>query len=271
MSRGKNLQAMTKYDGQKLVICNGFVPEGETYELDGKTINLDDYIVIGIKKNETATTDGENKSESGEGEKEAESGLQVEQRTLLFRLLVKKNSGLIRETIKTADEAEQTLEKILEGAWENYQKDNPKLERTSSYQVKEADEPGSVIYRENIREIPKKLTKIDSIGYFVCIVLLLLYLVYKFFKGSDYYTTLILTGNTKLEIILLFLVELAVLFVFACGLAFGLSWVVCKILGLGSVVIKPIISKNVRIIAIPFVIISVLIIIKDYGRIFRRR
>ena len=268
---GKNLQAMTKYDGQKLVICNGFIPEGETYELDGKTINLDDYIVIGIKKNETATTDGENKSESGEGEKEAESGLQVEQRTLLFRLLVKKNSGLIRETVKTADEAEQTLEKILEGAWENYQKDNPKLERTSSYQVKEADEPGSVIYRENIREIPKKLTKIDSIGYFVCIVLLLLYLVYKFFKGSDYYTTLILTGNTKLEIILLFLAELAVLFVFACGLAFGLSWVVCKILGLGAVVIKPIISKNVRIIAIPFVIISVLIIIKDYGRIFRRR
>ena len=269
VTRGKNLSVMTMYDGKKTVVCNGFVPEGETFTLDGKTLNLDEYIVIGIKKNENANTaDKDNESDKGEGE--TESGLQVEQRTLIFRLLVKKNSGLIR-TKYTADEAQVKLEGILDGAWENYQTDNPNLERTSSYVVKEADKPGSVIYRDKIREVPKKLTKIDSIGYIVCIGLLLLYVVYKFFKGSDYYTALVLTGDTKIEIVLLFLAELAILFVFACGLAFGLSWVVCKLLGLGAVVIKPIISKNLRIVAIPFVAVVVLVVIKDFGKIFRRR
>lgn len=194
----------------------------------------------------------------------------MELRTLLFRLLVKKNSGVIR-TKYTADEAQRYLEQILEGAWENYQKDNPNLERTSSYYVKEADKPGSVIYNEKIRDIPDKLVKVDRIGYFLGIALLLLYLLYKFFKGSDYYTALILTGDMRIEIILLFLAEVAILYAFACGLAFGLSWLVCKLLGLGSVVIKPILEKNLRIVAIPFAAVSVLVLVKDFGKIFRRR
>lgn len=269
MALGRRLTTMTLYDGKKTVVCNGFIPEGETYTLEGKTLNLDEYIVVGIKTSDSSnTSNDETGDNSGEGEKE--SGLQVEKRTLLFRLLVKKNSGVIR-TKYTADEAQVKLETILEGAWENYQKDNPDLERTSTYKVKEADKPGSVIYRDKIREVPKKLTKVDSIGYLVCVGLLLLYVVYKFFKGSDYYTALVLTGDTKIEIVLLFLAELAVLFVFACGLAFGLSWVVCKLLGLGAVVIKPIITKNLRIVAFPFVAVVALVIAKDFGKIFRRR
>ena len=271
LTRGKNLTAMTLYDGKKTIVCNGFIPEGETFTLGDKTLNLDEYIVVALKTSDSSNTSKDDKNaDSDDGEKDKESGLQVEQRTLLFRLLVKKNSGVIR-TKYTADESQVKLETILEGAWENYQMDNPDLERTSTYKVKEADKPGSVIYRDKIREVPKKLTKIDSIGYIVCIALLLLYVVYKFFKGSDYYTALVLTGDTKLEIVLLFLTELAVLFVFACGLAFGLSWVVCKLLGLGAVVIKPIITKNLRIVAIPFAVVVALVIAKDFGKIFRRR
>ena len=271
LTRGKNLTAMTLYDGKKTIVCNGFIPEGETFTLGDKTLNLDEYIVVALKTSDSSNTSKDDKNaDPDDGEKDKESGLQVEQRTLLFRLLVKKNSGVIR-TKYTADESQVKLETILEGAWENYQMDNPDLERTSTYKVKEADKPGSVIYRDKIREVPKKLTKIDSIGYIVCIALLLLYVVYKFFKGSDYYTALVLTGDTKLEIVLLFLAELAVLFVFACGLAFGLSWVVCKLLGLGAVVIKPIITKNLRIVAIPFAVVVALVIAKDFGKIFRRR
>ena len=271
LTRGKNLTAMTLYDGKKTIVCNGFIPEGETFTLGDKTLSLDEYIVVALKTSDSSNTSKDDKNaDSDDGEKDKESGLQVEQRTLLFRLLVKKNSGVIR-TKYTADESQVKLETILEGAWENYQMDNPDLERTSTYKVKEADKPGSVIYRDKIREVPKKLTKIDSIGYIVCIALLLLYVVYKFFKGSDYYTALVLTGDTKLEIVLLFLAELAVLFVFACGLAFGLSWVVCKLLGLGAVVIKPIITKNLRIVAIPFAVVVALVIAKDFGKIFRRR
>ena len=271
MALGRRLTTMTLYDGKKTVVCNGFIPAGEKFTLGDKTFDLDEYIVVALKTSDSSNTSKDDKNaDSDDGEKDKESGLQVEQRTLLFRLLVKKNSGVIR-TKYTADESQVKLETILEGAWENYQKDNPDLERTSTYKVKEADKPGSVIYRDKIREVPKKLTKIDSIGYIVCIALLLLYVVYKFFKGSDYYTALVLTGDTKLEIVLLFLAELAVLFVFACGLAFGLSWVVCKLLGLGAVVIKPIITKNLRIVAIPFAVVVALVIAKDFGKIFRRR
>lgn len=272
VSRGKNIPSLTVYDGAKALVCNGFIPEGETFKVGDETINLDDYIVAIIPKQEEKKKE---EAKSGEGEdnkdgKDQESGLQVEQRTILFRLLVMKNSGVFRTKL-TADEAQRNLEGILDGAWENYEKDNPDLERTSSYVVHEADKPGSVIYREKIRNIPDKLTKVDSIGYFVCIVLLLLYLVYKFIKGSEFYTTLVLTGDTKLEIVLLFLAELAILFAFACGLAFGLSWIVCKLLGLGAVSIKPIVSKNLRVVLIPFIAIAALVIAKNYGKIFRRR
>ena len=269
MTRGKNLSVMTLYDGKKTLVCNGFVPEGETFKLGDKTINLDDYIVIGLKTTDNSSTTDTPKDGENDDDKEPD-GFSVEIRTLLFRLMVKKNSGVIR-TKYTADEAQRNLEKILEGAWENYQKDNPNLERTSTYLVKEADKPGSVIYNDKIREYPDKLTKVDRIGYFVCIALLLLYLVYKFFRGSDYFTTLVLTGDMRIEIILVFLAEVAILYAFACGLAFGLSWIVCKLLGLGSVVIKPILEKNLRIVAIPFAVVSLLIILKDYGKIFRRR
>ena len=270
ISRGTNLIAMTLYDGRKTVVCNGFVPEGETFKLGDKTINLDEYIVIGLKKVENAnTTDASADKGENSSDKEQDS-FTVELRTLLFRLLVKKNSGVIR-TKYTADESQRNLEKILEGAWENYQKDNPNIERTSTYYVKEADKPGSVIYNDEIREYPAKLKKVDRIGYFVGIVLLLLYLVYKFFKSSDYFTALVLTGDMRIEIILLFLAEVAILYVFACGLAFGLSWLVCKLLGLSSVVIKPILEKNLRIVAIPFAVVSLIVLFKDYGKIFRRR
>jgi len=269
--KGSNFNVMMSSVSKAIIICHGYVPEGETFQIGDKTINLDEYIVVGIKKKETASS-GDNKKDGkeGDGEDETESGLQVEQRTLLFRLLVKKNSGLIA-TKYTADEAQQKFQSILESSWENYQKDNPDLERTSSYVIREADKPGSVIYRDKIRDIPGKMKKYDTIGYIVCVGLLLLYLVYKFLKGSDYYTTLVLTGDTKFEIILLFLAELLVLFVFACGLAFGLSWAVCKLLGLREVAVQPIISKNLRIIAIPFVVVAGLVIAKDFGKIFRRR
>ena len=270
VQRGTNISAMTLYDGAKTIVCNGYVPEGETFKLGDKTINLDEYIVICLKKVEN-TNPEDGTSEKGENadDKEQDS-FTVELRTLLFRLLVKKNSGVIR-TKYTADESQRNLEQILEASWENYQKDNPNLERTSSYSVKEADKPGSVIYNDEIRDYPEKLTKVDKIGYFVCIALLLLYLLYKFFKGSDYYTALVLTGDMRIEIILLFLAEVAILYAFACGLAFGLSWLVCKLLGLGSVDIKPILNKNLRIVAIPFAVVSVLVLVKDFGKIFRRR
>ena len=272
VSRGKNIPAVTVYDGTKTLKCNGFIPEGETFTVGDETIKLDDYVVAIIHKQEEKEDpkNGEGEGEDGKDGKDQESGFQVEQRTILFRLLVMKNSGVFRTKL-TADEAQRNLEAILDGAWENYQKDNPDLERTSTYVVHEADKPGSVIYREKLRDIPDKLTKVDSIGYFVCIVLLLLYLVYKFIKGSEFYTTLVLTGDTKLEIVLLFLAELAILFAFACGLAFGLSWIVCKLLGLGAVSINPIISKNLRVVLIPFIAIAALVIAKNYGKIFRRR
>lgn len=270
ISRGTNLIAMTLYDGRKTVVCNGFVPEGETFKLGDKTINLDEYIVIGLKKVENASTPDASADKGESSDDKEKDSFTVELRTLLFRLLVKKNSGVIR-TKYTADEAQRNLEQILEGSWENYQKDNPNLERTSTYLVEEADKPGSVIYNDKIREYPDKLTKVDRIGYFVCIALLLLYLVYKFIKSSDYFTALVLTGDMRIEIILLFLAEVAILYAFACGLAFGLSWLVCKLLGLGSVVVKPILEKNLRIVAIPFAVVSLLVLFKDYGKIFRRR
>ena len=275
--RGQNTKATSLYRKDLFdLVCIAFIPEGETLTLHGQKYNLDDYLVISLrqveKKEDPASTNTSDSGKDGKDTKdgEGESGeLTPANRMLLFRMLVKKNSCSFT-TKYTADEAQRSIAAIIDEAWENYKKDNPKLERTSSYVVKEADEPNSVIYRDKIREIPKKLVKIDSIGYIVCIILLLAYLLHKMYKGSDYYTMLILTGDTKFELMLLFVFEAAVLYAFSCGLAFVLSWAVCKLLGLGTVAIAPILSKNLRIVVIPFAVSLVLIAIRDFAKGFRR-
>lgn len=277
-ARGSNINAQTLYEGAKKFICCGFIEEGAKITVNGAEVLLDDKIVI-VLHNKTTDTPAttENNNETGEtGEKTdtpaAPAGKTFEagERMLLFRLLVLKNSCYIN-TNYSADETERKLESLLASSWDNYKKDNPTLTRTSEYKIREADKPGSVVYRENIREVPGKLKKIDAPGYYICIILLALYFFYKFFRGSDYYTTLIMTGDTKIEIVLLFAVEAAILCAVACGLGFVLSWVVAKLLRLGAVAAAPIISKNVRIVLIPLIAVSVVIVLRDYGKIFRRR
>ena len=281
---GTNTTAMTLYNGDRKLVCIGFSKEGEKLTVAGKEYTLDDTIVIIMhrKGRKTATdnkTAGKTTNTTGEGDKTdnanaaadpAGKTFETSERMRLFRILVLKNSCFINTKL-TPDEAQLKLEEILTSSWENYQKDNPNLERTSSYRVHEADKAGSVVYRKGIRKIPDKLKKIDSPGFFICILLLTLFFLYKFWRGSEFYSTLYLTGDTKIEIILLFVAEAAILYALACGIAIGFAWVIGKLLGLGTVSAAPIISKNLRIVLFPLIAVSAVVIIKDFGKLFRRR
>ena len=266
----------TLYDGSKSLLFRGMIPEGETLTIGGTTYELDDYIVMISPADPNATADDDD-DDDDDGDDDGKDSDKPEGKTFdtndrlkLFRILVLKNSCYIN-TRNSADEVQRRLTQIQDAIWANYEKDNKGIERTSNYYVKEADRPGSVVYRESLKQVPEKLEKVDSIGYYVCIFLLLLYLIYKFFKGSDFYTTIVMTGDTKLEVVLVFLAEAALLYGFACGVGFVFSWIVCKLLGFGTVAFTPVLTKNLRIIGIPFAIISLWILIKDYGKIFRRR
>ncbi len=259
----------TLYDGSKSLLIRGMIPEDESITIGGKTYDLDNYIVMISPQDPAAAADDDDEDDEDSDKPEGKT-FDTNDRLKLFRILVLKNSCYVN-TRNSADEIQRKLTQILDSTWENYAKDNKGLERTSSYYVKEADKPGSVVYRESLKQVPEKLEKVDSIGYYVCIFLLLLYLIYKFFKGSDFYTTIVMTGDTKLEVVLIFLAEAALLYGFACGVGFVLSWVVCKLLGFGTVAFTPVLTKNLRIIGIPFAIISLFILVKDYGKIFRRR
>lgn len=282
---GTPTDMMTLYEGQKNLTCYGFLPAGTTYVLNGQEIALDDYMVVLRQKkvkegnkskapannkdtaNTTTGEDGGNEPQTTEPEGKT---FGTAERMKLFRILVLKNSGFIK-TKKSADEAEIELEKLLTYSWDNYAKDNPSLKRTSNYRIHEADKAGSVVYRDKVRDIPGKLRKIDTPGYFLCIILLTLYFLYKFFKGSEYFTALVMTGDSKVEIGLLFVVEAAILYFAACGLGFALAFVVGKLLSLGSTSAAPIFSKNFRIVLFPLIAVGVVIAIRDFGKLFRKR
>ena len=290
LSRGANATVMTLYNGAKKMTCFGFIPEGEKITLGGKEYALDDMIVTILhnksnagKKTTTTTTtqttEGNGNAGNGNGETNTTEAAKNEpegktfdtnERMRLFRILVLKNSCFVNTKL-SPDEAERKLEQLLEASWENYKKDNPTLERTSTYRIHEADPKGSVVYRDNIRDIPGKLKKIDKPGYYICILLLALYFIYKFFRGMDYYTTIYMTGDTKVEIILLFVFEAAVLYAAACGVGILFAWVVSKLLSLGSVSTAPVFSKNLRIVLFPLIALSTVVIVKDFGKLFRRR
>ena len=290
LSRGANATVMTLYNGAKKMTCFGFIPEGEKITLGGKEYALDDMIVTILhnmsnagKKTTTTTTtqttEGNGNAGNGNGETNTTEAAKNEpegktfdtnERMRLFRILVLKNSCFVNTKL-SPDEAERKLEQLLDASWENYKKDNPTLERTSTYRIHEADPKGSVVYRDNIRDIPGKLKKIDKPGYYICILLLALYFIYKFFRGMDYYTTIYMTGDTKVEIILLFVFEAAVLYAAACGVGILFAWVVSKLLSLGSVSTAPVFSKNLRIVLFPLIALSTVVIVKDFGKLFRRR
>jgi len=278
-SRGMNFAGQKMYGGEAKLICYGFIPEGGKLQILGKEYTLDDMIVIIMHgKTDKETTSGEEAASGGDDtsaegtEKKEETGktFETKERMRLFRLLVLKNSCFIN-TKMSADEAQRKLDRILEASWENYSKDNPDLERTSTYRIAEADPAGSVIYRDGIRKVPNKLKKVDAPGYYICILLLILYFLYKLWRGSEYYTTILMTGDTKIELILLFAVEAAILCAISCGVGYLLSFIVSKLLSLGSVPIGPIVSKNVRIVLFPLIAVGVAIGIRDFGKIFRRR
>ncbi|MBO4627855.1 MAG: ABC transporter permease [Lachnospiraceae bacterium] len=285
ISSGANATVMTLYNGAKKIVCYGFCPEGEKITLGGKEYALDDMIVIILHnktntKTTTTTTQTTEGNTTGNGEttnttdtaKNESEGktFETSERMRLFRILVLKNSCFVNTKL-SPDEAERKLEQILESSWENYQKDNPNLKRTSTYRIHEADPEGSVVYRDNIREIPGKLKKFDKPGYYICILLLALFFIYKFFRGMDYYTTIYMTGDTKVEIILLFVFEAAVLYAAACGVGILFAWVVSKMLSLGSVSTAPVFAKNLRIVLFPLIALATVVIVKDFGKLFRRR
>ena len=80
-----------------------------------------------------------------------------------------------------------------------------------------------------------------------------------------------MTGDSKVEIALLFVVEAAILYFAACGLGFVLAFVVGKLLSLGSTSAAPIFSKNFRIVLFPLIAVGVVIAIRDFGKLFRKR
>lgn len=261
-----------------------FLPQGTTWNVYGLNIVLDDYLVFiheaEKKEDENAqngntTPDGTN-PEGGEGDpifidepEVKEREFKADERSKLFHYQLMMNRGYITTKL-TRNEAQIALAQVIEESWMAFRRDNPKKDPLSSYRISGSSKDNSILYRKNSMKLADKIMDFTKKGFPICMLLFAAYLAFKLYRGKEYYTSLYLTGTNRLEIMALYLIEGILLTALAAALAFGFSFVICKLLNLAPTAPKPVIKRICKLVAYPTVITMIWILIRDFGRMFRR-
>ena len=275
------------YTGKSLVKLQPYniLEPGTTWNVYGMDIALDDYIIFlqpeekKEESNETTNPDGTTDPDSGEGDGEGdfidepigpkERTFKVEERAKLFHYQFMMNSGYFTTKL-TADEAQIELDEVIERSWKDFRRDNPKKEPLSSYRVSGADQKNSILYRANSPKLSENILKFTKKGFPICMLLFALYLFFKFWRGKEFYTALYLTGTNRTEIMAQYLVEGILMVVLAILGSIGFAFVICKLLQLHMCETKPLKGRMIRLAGYPTAAIMIWILIRDFGRMFRR-
>lgn len=254
---------------------------GATWTVYGMDVVLDNYIIFlqpEEKKEETVPDPNTPDEEPDDGDiylddepiGEKEREFKVEERGKLFHYQVMMNKGYLTSTL-TADEAQKNLESMTAEAWSDFYRDNPKDKALTTYRMEGADQENSILFRGNAMDLVKKVKNFTKYGFPICMLLFGVFLLYKLRKGKDYYAAIYMTGTTRVEIMLLYVVEGALMVALATACAVAFAFVISKLLQLDMSPWKPLLKRNIRLVGFPTAIALVFILLIDYGRRFRRK
>ncbi|MBO6065243.1 MAG: hypothetical protein J6P36_02370, partial [Lachnospiraceae bacterium] len=151
-----------------------------------------------------------------------------------------------------------------------FRRDNPKKDPLSSYRVRGADQKNSILYRENAPKLAENILKFTKKGFPICMLMFALYLFFKFWRGKEFYSALYLTGTNRTEMMVLYLVEGVLMVVLAILGSIGFAFVISKLLQLHLCETKPLVGRVIRLVGYPTAAIMIWILIRDFGRMFRR-
>ncbi len=268
--------------------CVGFFPEGMTYRVDGKDICLDDYVGIvqfdyaqmyPSKDADQPPKDAANATPTPTPEGAApentvatmspDISYNLAERTKLYTVLFMKNSAYLRTDL-TADEAQRELSGIVEKSWKNFHLEKEGNDPISRYRVREASNAKGILFRDDVKTIVSKLQKVGKPLFLTGLVVVLLYFLFKRRTTQEYFVMLLLTGTSTLEIMLLFVVEMLLLFVGSVGFGYLFSYLICRILHITAVSWRELIRWNAIAVLVPGLLILLRIAFADYGKMFRR-
>lgn len=257
----------------------GVLDPGTKWNIYGMEIDLNDYIVFlqaEEKQEETNQTEtnpdgtldpGTTLIDEPVGPKERE--FKVKERSILFHYQTMMNRGYITTTL-TRNEAQISLAEVIDNAWRDFRRDNPKKDPLTSYRIDGASKDNSILYRENAMKLTDKVLKFTKYGFPICALLFAAYVFLKFRSGKEFYTSLYLTGTNRTEIMAMYLIEGILMAALASVLAYGFAFVICKLLRLQMSPSKPVTRRICKLVAYPTAAIMIWILIRDFGRMFRR-
>ncbi len=274
--------------GKRTACCVGFFTEGLTYKADGKEIVLDDYIGIvqydygrmyasvPPASADQKPAEPEEGADGSDGSDEnviatmrPEISYNLGERSKLFHVLFLKNRGYVKTGL-TANEAQRELTAEAKEAWKNFYLENEGIEAITVYSIAEADAANSILFRSNVQKILKTIQDVDGWIFAAGLALVLAYFFLKRRAAQEYYITLLLTGSSVLEIMLLFLVEMLLLYVGAVVFGYLVSWLICRLLQIQAVSWRELLKVNLPVVTVPGILILVRIALADYGKMFRR-
>ena len=255
------------------------LPAGATWTVYGMEIELDDYIVFlqEPKKEEEKQTEDQAGDNPGDdepvlidepfGPKERE--FKADERLKLFHYQHMMNCGYFTTTL-TEDEAQEQLLVLLDEAWKDFRRDNPGKNPLSTYKIEGADPSNSILYRENAPKLSQRIIKLTKYGFFFGMLLFAAYLFFKFWRGKEYYSSLYMTGTNRTEMAVLYLIEGVLMAVLAAALSVGIAFAITKLLQLQMTDYKPLVKRFFRLTGYPTAAIIIWILVRDFGRMFRR-
>ena len=282
VTEGATFDTLSGKDITKLQAV-GLLTEGTTWNVYGLDIILDDYLVLihepekkeeenaqdGTTPDGTNPEDGENNPIFIDEPETKEREFKVDERAKLFHYQVMMNRGYVITSL-TRNEAQLSLAEVIENSWKDFRRDNPKKDPLTSYRISGASKDNSILYRKNSMKLTDQVLNFTKKGFPICMLLLAIYLIYKFYCGKEFYSSIYLTGTNRIEIMAMYLIEGALLVVLAAALSYGCAFVICKLLGLHLTAPKPVIRRICKLVSYPTIGIMIWILIRDFGRMFRR-
>ncbi len=271
--------------GKRQACCVGFFTEGLTYEVDGETVLLDDYIgIVQYDYSKMYTMPGQSNPQEEEDtaqdtDEETDGDIiatmrpdisyNLGERTKLFSILFLKNQGYVTTTL-TANEAQRKLTEEVDAAWKNFYLENKGISAVTTYVIAQADATNSILFHSNIQKILSGLQKADDWMFLGTGFLVLAYFFLKRRTAQEYYVTLLLTGSSVVEIMLLFLAEILFLYAGSVGVGYLFSWLLCRVMQLQAVSFTKLLAANLLAIGVPGIAILLRVALADYGKMFRR-
>ena len=178
-----------------------------------------------------------------------------------------RNRGVIISDMKP-DELQKYIDKLL--SENNATNTGKKLSDFFKIRINEADYDNKLLYNDKIDDIRGTLKNIAMGAIIIAGALLVMFLLMSISRNQRYEFLSYINGTGKIEFWLIYMLQIALWFVFTVFPSYALYFGIMKLLKTNFIDLKEYITPAAIIAAVGFAVVTVRLLIWNTGKILRR-